>query len=118
MNQLAKALYGEELAKDPNRAYPLLVVRLMPPGLQGLIVASMLAALMSSFASLFNSCSTIFTMDFYSKWRPDASPKQLVAVGQFRLPSLLPQCSCNDSELTVDYKHGNNSTQAEWPRWG
>lgn len=93
MNQLAKALYGEELAKDPNRAYPLLVVRLMPPGLQGLIVASMLAALMSSFASLFNSCSTIFTMDFYSKWRPDASPKQLVAVGLFRLLSLLPQCS-------------------------
>ena len=92
-DQLAKALYGEELAKDPNRAYPLLVVRLMPPGLQGLIVASMLAALMSSFASLFNSCSTIFTMDFYSKWRPDASPKQLVAVGLFRLLSLLPQCS-------------------------
>lgn len=79
--QLARALYGDELAKDPNKAYPLLVVRLMPVGLQGLIVASMLAALMSSFASLFNSCSTILTMDFYSKWRPEASPQHLVVVG-------------------------------------
>jgi SSS family solute:Na+ symporter len=58
-----------------------------------LIVASMLAALMSSFASLFNSCSTIFTMDFYSKWRPEASPQQLVVVGQFLLLTLSTACA-------------------------
>jgi solute:Na+ symporter, SSS family len=78
----ARALYPEEMAADSNSAFPLLVVRLMPVGLVGLMVASMLAALMSSLASVFNSSSTIFTMDFYRKVRPAAGDAELVNVGR------------------------------------
>ena len=79
---IARALYPQEMAADSNAAFPLLVVRLMPAGLQGVMVAAMLAALMSSLSAVFNSSSTIFTMDFYKKLRPDASEKQLVNVGR------------------------------------
>ena len=79
---IARALYPQEMAADSNSAFPLLVVRLMPQGLQGVMVAAMLAALMSSLSAVFNSSSTIFTMDFYKKFRPDASEKQLVNVGR------------------------------------
>jgi SSS family solute:Na+ symporter len=54
----------------------------MPPGLQGVMVAAMLAALMSSLSAVFNSSSTIFTMDFYKKFNPTASERHLVNVGR------------------------------------
>jgi SSS family solute:Na+ symporter len=54
----------------------------MPAGLQGMMVAAMLAALMSSLSAVFNSSSTIFTMDFYKKFKPEASEKELVNVGR------------------------------------
>ena len=79
---IARALYPEEMSADSNSAFPLLVVRLMPVGLVGLMVAAMLAALMSSLASVFNSSSTIFTMDFYRKVRPGAGERELVNVGR------------------------------------
>lgn len=79
---IARALYPEEMAKDSNSAFPLLVARLMPPGLQGVMIAAMLAALMSSLSAVFNSSSTIFTMDFYKKIRPEASERHLVNVGR------------------------------------
>ncbi|KFU98232.1 Sodium/glucose cotransporter 4, partial [Pterocles gutturalis] len=55
-----------------NVAYPALVVRLMPSGLRGLMIAVMMAALMSSLTSIFNSSSTLFTMDIWRKLRPVA----------------------------------------------
>jgi len=79
---IARSLYPEEMSADSNSAFPLLVVRLMPVGLVGLMVAAMLAALMSSLASVFNSSSTIFTMDFYRKVRPAAGERELVNVGR------------------------------------
>jgi SSS family solute:Na+ symporter len=79
---IAHALYPEEMAKDSNAAFPTLVARLMPPGLIGIMVAAMLAALMSSLSAVFNSSSTIFTMDFYHKIRPGASERELVNVGR------------------------------------
>jgi SSS family solute:Na+ symporter len=79
---IARALYPQEMAADSNAAFPILVVRLMPAGLQGVMVAAMLAALMSSLSAVFNSSSTIFTMDFYRKLRPAASERQLVNVGR------------------------------------
>ncbi|MGE0133192.1 MAG: sodium:solute symporter [Blastocatellales bacterium] len=78
----ARALYPAEMAADSNSAFPVMVTRLMPVGLQGVMVAAMLAALMSSLSAVFNSSSTIFTMDFYKKLRPDASERQLVNVGR------------------------------------
>lgn len=79
---IARALYPQEMATDSNAAFPTLVVRLMPAGLQGVMVAAMLAALMASKASVFNSSSTIFTMDFYKKINPNASEKRLINVGR------------------------------------
>jgi SSS family solute:Na+ symporter len=79
---IARALYPTEMAADTNSAFPILVVRLMPAGLQGVLIAAMLAALMSSLASVFNSSSTIFTMDFYKKFKPAASERELVTVGR------------------------------------
>ncbi|NOT62319.1 MAG: sodium/solute symporter, partial [Acidobacteria bacterium] len=78
---IARVLYPAEMAADSNSAFPLMVSRLMPPGLQGIMVAALLAALMSSLSAVFNSSSTIFTMDFYKKWKPAASERELVRVG-------------------------------------
>src|SRR5262245_16219469 len=77
----ARSLYPAEMAANSNSAFPILVSRLMPAGLQGVMVAAMLAALMSSLSAVFNSSSTIFTMDFYKKYRQSASERQLVNGG-------------------------------------
>jgi solute:Na+ symporter, SSS family len=79
---ISRALYPQEMVADSNAAFPTLVVRLMPVGLQGVMVAAMLAALMASKAAVFNSSSTIFTMDFYKKLRPAASDRRLINVGR------------------------------------
>ena len=63
-------------------AYPLLVTRLLPSGLSGLVFAALLAALISSLSAVFNSCSTLFTMDIFRKYKPDASDKELVRMGR------------------------------------
>lgn len=67
---------------DPNEALPTLVAALLPVGLRGLVVAGLLAALMSSLSSVFNSCSTLITWDVYKKLNPGASERQLVWVGR------------------------------------
>lgn len=66
----------------PDQALPALVAALLPVGVRGLVIAGLLAALMSSLSSVFNSCSTLITWDLYRKIRPEASEKQLVLVGQ------------------------------------
>ena len=63
-------------------AYPTLIVNLMPTGLVGLMIAAILAAVMSSLSSVFNSASTLVTLDFYKRLRPDAPEKQLVNFGR------------------------------------
>ncbi len=67
---------------DANEAYPYLVKKLLPVGLRGLIIAGLLAALMSSLASVFASCSTLFTFDIYRKMYPNAPDFRLVNVGR------------------------------------
>ncbi len=67
---------------SPEQALPSLINDFLPAGLKGLVLAGLLAALMSSLSSVFNSCSTLFTIDFYKKWKPKASEKQLVFTGQ------------------------------------
>ena len=80
---IAAGLYADVRAEGgADAAYPILVTRLLPVGLKGLVLAGMLAALMSSLASAFNSCSTLLTWDVYRKWRPDASEQRLVFVGR------------------------------------
>ncbi|KAM4829151.1 sodium/myo-inositol cotransporter 2 isoform 2-T2 [Thomomys bottae] len=63
-------------------AYPKLVLELLPTGLRGLMMAVMVAALMSSLTSIFNSSSTIFTMDIWTHFRPQASERELMIVGR------------------------------------
>uniref|UniRef100_A0A8C3T6I9 Sodium/mannose cotransporter SLC5A10 n=1 Tax=Chelydra serpentina TaxID=8475 RepID=A0A8C3T6I9_CHESE len=65
-----------------NIAYPKLVVELMPSGLRGLMIAVMMAALMSSLTSVFNSSSTLFTMDIWRKIRRNAKDRELLLVGR------------------------------------
>lgn len=67
---------------DPDQAFPTLVAALLPAGLRGLVAGGLIAALMSSLAAVFNSSSTLFTMDIYRKLRPEASEKTLVRVGR------------------------------------
>ena len=65
-----------------DAAFPSLVATLLPAGLKGLVVCGILAALMSSLASLFNSSSMLFTIDFYKRFKPDTPEKKLVRIGQ------------------------------------
>lgn len=65
-----------------NIAYPLLVVRLMPVGARGLMLAVMMAALMSSLTSIFNSSATIFTMDIWILIRKKAKDTELMIVSR------------------------------------
>ncbi|MGH8550383.1 MAG: sodium:solute symporter [Methylococcales bacterium] len=72
-----------------DQALPALVGALLPAGLKGLVVAGLLAALMSSLSSVFNSCSTLITWDIYRKFRPNAPETQLVAVGRIATLALV-----------------------------
>ncbi len=65
-----------------DAAFPTLVATLLPAGVKGIVIGGLVAALMSSLASLFNSSATLFTVDFYKKYRPEASEKKLVHVGR------------------------------------
>jgi SSS family solute:Na+ symporter len=67
---------------DSDSAFAVLVKELLPLGFKGLVVGGILAALMSSLASLFNSSATLFTVDFYQKYKPHAPEKELVRVGR------------------------------------
>jgi SSS family solute:Na+ symporter len=73
---------GELSWDTPDQAFASLLMNKMPAGLRGLVAAGLLAALMSSLASIFNSCSTLFTVDIYKKLRPQAPESQLLRVGR------------------------------------
>ncbi|CAF1275738.1 unnamed protein product [Rotaria sordida] len=94
---VARILFPNEIGcSDPNAcyqvchsrngcndiAYPLLVIRLMPNAIRGLTLACMIAALMSSLTSIFNSSSTIFTIDIWQRFRKNAHDWELMIVGR------------------------------------
>jgi len=78
----ALAKTGQLNLPAADQAFPAMVKMLLPAGIRGLVVGGLLAALMSSLAAVFNSCSTLFTMDIYKKLKPQASEKTLVLVGR------------------------------------
>jgi SSS family solute:Na+ symporter len=83
MAQKGVVINGEVFTlTSADAAFPTLVAKLLPAGVKGLVVAGILAALMSSLASLFNSSSMLFTIDFYKKYRPQATEKKLLSVGR------------------------------------
>lgn len=73
---------GNLIRDNAQQAFPLLVANVLPVGLRGIVVAGLLAALMSSLAGVFNASSTLFTMDFYARLKPKASQHQLVWMGR------------------------------------
>jgi SSS family solute:Na+ symporter len=73
---------GQVIRDEAQAAFPLLVMTVLPAGVRGIVVAGLLAALMSSLSGVFTSSSTLFTMDFYSKLRPNASQHKLVWTGR------------------------------------
>lgn len=87
---IAYALFQKGILEFPvsggnaeyDAALPAMTMQLLPAGLRGVVVAGLIAALMSSLSSVFNSSSTLFTMDIYKKYRPESSEKHLVLVGQ------------------------------------
>lgn len=69
--------------KDPNEAYMTMVIHLFPAGMTGLIMAVLIAALISTVDSALNSLSTVFTIDIYvKKYKPDATQKEIVKTGR------------------------------------
>lgn len=73
---------GQLIRDNAQQAFPMMVVHVLPVGVRGIVVAGLLAALMSSLAGVFNASSTLFTMDFYSRLRPNATQDRLVWIGR------------------------------------
>ncbi|HEX4860804.1 MAG TPA: sodium/solute symporter [Rhizomicrobium sp.] len=65
-----------------DAAYTSLVAQILPHGLRGMVACSMIVALMASLASKFNASATLFTMDFFREWYPNASGRTEVVVGR------------------------------------
>jgi SSS family solute:Na+ symporter len=65
-----------------DRAYAWMVTTLLPSGIKGLVVAGLLAALMSSLSAMFNSTSTLLTIDIFKRWRPQADDRSIVHFGR------------------------------------
>ena len=78
---MQKGMISFEMS-NADQALPALITGFLPNGLKGLAIAGLLAALMSSLSSAFNSSSTLLTIDFYQKYRPQASEKDLVRFGR------------------------------------
>ena len=73
---------GQLNYESSDQAFPTLVKELLPAGMRGLVAGGLLAALMSSLSSVFNSCSTLFTIDIYKKLKPETDEKKLVFIGR------------------------------------
>ncbi|MCB9250625.1 MAG: sodium/solute symporter [Ignavibacteriales bacterium] len=83
--EMAKELIGpdgEVIRVNAQKAFPLLVTQILPVGIRGIVVAGLLAALMSSLAGVFNASATLFTMDFYQRIKPDVTQEKLVWIGR------------------------------------
>ena len=80
---------GKPIPHEAQAAFPMMVKYLLPAGLRGIVVAGLLSALMGSLAGVFNACSTLFTVDLYQKWKPNASQHQLVRTGRIATTTMV-----------------------------
>ena len=78
----ARVLYGPEAIEKADMVFPTMLFDLLPVGIRGLVLAALVAAIMSSVDSTLNSASTLVTMDFIKKWKPDASNRTMVIFGR------------------------------------
>lgn len=88
LEQVYDPATGAATAKA-QAAFPLMVEHLLPPGLRGIVVAGLLSALMGSLAGVFNACSTLFTVDIYTKLRPQASQHEIVRMGRIATTTMV-----------------------------
>ena len=80
---IALQLYPVEVAENSDTAFPMLIGKLIGPGMRGFIFAAIAGAIISSLASMLNSASTIFTMDIFKRHlKPDADQNTLIKVGR------------------------------------
>lgn len=77
---MALVLYPK--LSNPDEAFPTMTLDLLPAGLRGVVLAAVLAGIMSTVAGVLNSASTLFTLDFVVKYRPQSSPRAQVAIGR------------------------------------
>jgi SSS family solute:Na+ symporter len=80
---------GKMAVDSSDSAFATLVAQILPIGFKGIVVCGLLAALMSSLASLFNSSAALFVGDFYTKMKPNASEKHLVIVGRIATAAIV-----------------------------
>jgi len=79
---IALALYKDEV-KDPDQSFAVLIRRLLPPGMAGLLFAAFLAAIMTNLDSILNSAATLFTKDVYQRYlRPNADDAEILRTGR------------------------------------
>lgn len=79
---LSLKIQGKLAWESADQAFASLLMNTLPAGLRGLVAAGLLAALMSSLASVFNSCSTLFTIDIYQKLYPKATESEMIRTGR------------------------------------
>lgn len=79
---LAFALFREEIGEDTKSVLPILIMNLMPIGLKGLMIAALLAAVMSSVAAALNSCSTLLVFDVFGRINPNLSDQSKIRIGR------------------------------------
>lgn len=80
---------GQIIREQAQQAFPLMVAHVLPIGVRGVVVAGLLAALMSSLAGVFNASSTLFTIDFYSRIKKNISQEKLVRVGRIATTTMV-----------------------------
>ncbi|MBD3628471.1 sodium/solute symporter [Cyclobacterium sp.] len=79
---LAFALFRQEIGADTKSVLPMMINQLMPVGLKGLMLAALLAAVMSSVAAAINSCSTLIVYDVFNKLKPNLADVQKIYIGR------------------------------------
>ena len=77
-----RVLYPEGMVANPDQIFPTLLFDLLPDGFRALVLTAMVAAIMSSVDSTLNAASTLVTMDFIKKYRPNTSPQALARIGR------------------------------------
>ena len=78
----AYVLFEERIAANPDSTLVVLILELLPPGIRGLVLAGLLAALMSTVAGALNSTSTLVSIDIVRRIRPGIADQRLVRIGQ------------------------------------
>lgn len=79
---LAFALYKEQIGEETKSVLPVMIMQLMPIGLKGLMIAALLAAVMSSVAAALNSCSTLIVYDVFEKLNPGLPDRVKIRIGR------------------------------------